>query len=109
MSKQLLLALTTTALGILTIGVGLYVLHKTPVPADFSAAAAPSPQKVEIVSTAENVMIPKIKAAEAATITPHEYDPGTESWCEAMMLLPDEQWEKQDARIFAQNCIYTSP
>lgn len=109
MSKQLLLALITSALGILTIGVGLYVLHKTPAPANFSQAAAPAAQKVEFVSSTENVLIPRIKSAEAATIQPYEFDPGTEGWCEAMMQLPDEQWEKEDAKIFAQNCIYTSP
>lgn len=33
-------------------------------------------------------------------------EPGSEEWCEMMMLKADELWQDSDSRTFAANCIY---
>ncbi|MDO6745847.1 DUF3012 domain-containing protein [Gilvimarinus sp. 1_MG-2023] len=107
MSKQLIIALTTTVIGVFTIVVGLYILSQTPAPANFNAD--PSVQRT---ADKADYMIPSLPQSESATgdtTLIEDAATGSELWCEAMMQLPDAQWQTADAKLFAQHCIYPTP
>ncbi|WP_049721723.1 DUF3012 domain-containing protein [Gilvimarinus polysaccharolyticus] len=99
MSKSLIISLLSIMIGLVTIAVGLYVLSTTPAP-------APAPETG--ASNDPFLMVPQRQTTDATgqDVPSLEATPGSEPWCEQLMLLPDDRWTDQDARLFAQHCVY---
>ncbi|HEY7884607.1 MAG TPA: DUF3012 domain-containing protein [Cellvibrionaceae bacterium] len=92
MNKPLLIALTSLIIGAITLGVGLYVLSTTP------AEPAQSPVEATLV-------FPQV-ADQATDVPDVPAEPGSETWCDQQMLIADADWSDNDARIFADHCLY---
>lgn len=98
MSKSLIISLAAIVIGLITIAVGLYVLSITPAPELGPDAADPFvvvPQLSPDATDPGGQDVPSV-----------DTEPGSEPWCEQMMLLPDAQWSEPDTRLFAQQCLY---
>ncbi|MDO3385590.1 DUF3012 domain-containing protein [Gilvimarinus sp. SDUM040013] len=106
MSKQLVIALVATIFGIVTIGVGLFVLSQTPATTQISPGQAPETK--DLAET--HLYVPQIDAS--GTLTGRDISdltPGSEPWCDAMMDMPDHEFQAENAKVFADHCIYTKP
>ena len=101
MSKSLIISLVSIVIGVITIAVGLYVLSITPAPAPEQGMAEPADPFVVVPQVA-----PQDQTPTASDIPSTPAEPGSEPWCEQMMVKPDEQWNDADSRLFAQRCVY---
>ncbi|MDO3382479.1 DUF3012 domain-containing protein [Gilvimarinus algae] len=96
MSRSLVIAIIATIIGLATIAVGLYVLSQTP---------APAPEATAQSSSAALVVVPQLESA-VTDVPLGDAEPGSEAWCEAMMIKADNDWSDEESKLFAAQCIY---
>ena len=95
LNKSMRLTWILIGLALLTLLVGIFMLSQLPTEEEAEEPAF--------------VVLPQLKQSDApaeVSIPLVPAEPGSEQWCEQMMHKPDAQWQDEDARLFAANCLF---
>lgn len=85
-------ALVALSLGVIVLGLYLIVSE---------------PQSDELALPPREIgLLPALAPSAESDVPQLDAEPGTEPWCDMMLHKPNQEWEEEETRTFADQCIY---